>query len=135
MSNATSDSTPQLESTLYDPPSEKAEEVEAAEEEERLRLEIPEKLARRLLDVALHLGLSPSIVASRAIDLVCDEVGLVEEQELSSGTLIQKYQTRLDLLHTFDLGVETQPEEENQEDSFGWDAVDEIIESGEEARD
>lgn len=134
MSKAASESDPQSESTLYNPPTKEAVHVASHDEEERLHLELPEDLARRLLDVAQHLGLSPSMVASRAVDLVCDEVGLVEEQELSSGTLIQKYQTRLDLLHTFDLGVETQHTEASEKDSFGWDAVDEIIESGEEAR-
>lgn len=134
MTHGTSEADQQLESTLYDPSPEGAEEVASGEDEEELHLKIPEHLAKQLLDVALHLGLTPSVVASRAIDMVCDEVGLVEDQELSSGTLIQKYQTRLDLLHTLDFGVETEDDDDEMEEPFGWEAVDEIIETGEQAR-
>jgi hypothetical protein len=94
--------------------------------------------------VATHLGLSPSIIASRAVGMVCDEVGLVQDGDLSSATLIQKYQTRLDLLHSLDYSLD--PEEDASEEAeeggpdagaYDWEDVDGIIErvtdpSGEE---
>lgn len=76
-----SESEREEESSLYNPPADEGETVdpEAAEKHEVLHLDIPKELARQLLDVATHLGLSPSLVASRAIDLVCDEVDIEEE--------------------------------------------------------
>lgn len=118
--------------TLYDPSEEKTEEIEGSTAEQEMCLDIPQELASRLLEVSVHLGLNPSVVASRAIDLICDEIGLVEDQDLSSDTLIQKYQTRLDLIHTLDFDVETQSSEDDQEE--GWEAVDRIIEAGERSR-
>lgn len=120
--------------TLYDPPPGEQKEVFEETVEEELRLEIPQALATRLMEVALHLGLTPSLVAARAIELVCDEVGLVQEEDLSSNTLIEKYQTRLDLLHSLDYDVEQEDEDDRSDESFSWDQVDEIIETGEEAR-
>jgi hypothetical protein len=132
MSTSVSEPDPE-EPTLYDPSEERTEEIQEDDDEEQLHLDIPQDLARQLLEVSLHLGLSPSVVAARAIDMICEEVGLVENEDLSSDTLIQKYQTRLDLLHTLDFDVEAQTEDD-EETSEGWDAVDRIIETGEQAR-
>jgi len=104
--------------------------VSGGAEEEELRLDIPRELATRLMEVALHLGLTPSLVASRAIELVCEEVGLVQDNDISSDALIEKYQTRLDLLHRLDYD----PEDEEPDDEFDWGQVDEIIQTGEETR-
>jgi hypothetical protein len=130
-----SNSSPERQSgtTLYDPP-EGEQKMREGPEGEELRLEIPQDLATRLRDVALHLGLTPTLVASRAIEMVCDEVGLVEEEDLTSNTLIEKYQTRLDLLHSLDYEVGQEDEKDQTNESFTWDQVDEIIRTGEEAR-
>lgn len=131
---APSDSDPEAASTdrdadasLYDPPADEGEEVdiEATADHEVLHLDIPKDLARQLLDVATHLGLSPSMVASRAIDLVCDEIATVDESALSSDTLIQQYQARLDILHTLEETLHDEGGEEEEDDP--WAAVDEII--------
>ncbi len=136
MSTSNSDPEPK-EPTLYDPSDERTESIDntSSEEEleEELELELPEELAQRLLEVAVHLGLNPSVVASRAIDMICEEVGLIEEEDLTSNTLIKKYQTRLDLLHTLDLDVEEEESDEGEERDE-WAAVDEIIETGEQSR-
>ncbi len=129
-----SDSDHEDESSLYNPPADEGETVdpEATEKHEILHLDIPKGLAQQLLDVATHLGLSPSMVASRAIDLVCDEIDTVDESALSTGTLIQQYQARLDILHT--LEDENQPsrdEMESDEEEDPWEAVDEIIRKAE----
>lgn len=122
--------------TLYDPPAEHAETSRPEEDDNTLALEIPKELASQLLEVAQHLGLHPDIVAARAVGLICDEVGLVEDEDLSSGALIQKYQSRLDLLHSIEYDIQEEvarAEEERGETSdeeFGWDAVDQIIEEG-----
>lgn len=136
--------------TLYEPPDEAGEALDDRDNEEELQLEIPRELAEQLNEVAQHLGLSPAVVASRAIDFVCDEIGLVEQEDLTSGTLIQKYQTRLDLVHTLNFDVEQAVEREAQTDrrheggqriptdsdeEVGWEAVDQIIKAGEEARE
>lgn len=122
--------------TLYDPPAEHAETSRPEEDGNPLALEIPKELANQLLEVAQHLGLNPEIVASRAVGLICDEVGLVDNEGLTSGALIQKYQSRLDLLHNIEYDIQEEvarAEEEFGERSneeFGWDAVDQIIEEG-----
>ena len=115
------------EPSLYNPPSDEGTDLdlEATEDHEVLHLEIPKALARQLLEVATHLGLTPSTVAARAIGLVCDEVGTVDDDSLSTDTLIQQYQARLDLLHVLEEGG-AQAEEEPS-----WDAVNEIIEAAE----
>jgi len=133
MSDASS--TPSSQNTLYDPPDGEAEGLPDKEGEMELELDLPRELAEQLSDVATHLGLSPSIVASRAIDMVCDEVGLVKDRELSSTTLIEKYQTRLDLLHSLDYRLDSPDESsggQTQEagadaDTYDWDDVDSII--------
>lgn len=86
--------------TLYDPP--QGETTTAPEEEDRvtLRLSLPQERAERLRAVAQQLGLTPSMVAQRAIDLVCEEVVTIQDDTRSTDTLIEEYQARLDLLHT-----------------------------------
>lgn len=130
MSPSTPDPEAEADSSLYDPPVEEGEELdsEASEGHDVLHLDIPKDLARRLLDVATHLGLSPSMVASRAIDLVCDEIDTVNESALSTDTLIQQYQARLDILHTLEK-EDASMEEEGEADP--WAAVDQIIQKAE----
>ena len=137
---APSDSDPEAASSdpdgdvsLYNPPADEGEEVasEATEEHEILHLDIPKDLARQLLDVATHLGLSPSMVASRAIDLVCDEIATVDESALSTDTLIQQYQARLDILHTLENTAEGEEGDTEGDEDDPWAAVDQIIEKAE----
>lgn len=128
MSDDSSQSDP--EATLYDPPPEHGESFTPDGPEEELHLDIPRDLADRLRKVALHLGLPTSMLASRAIGMICNEIGVIDEEELSSGELIQKYQTRLDILHT----IKEHTEAEGDGDEFTWEAVDEIIEQAEQQR-
>lgn len=134
---APSDSDPEVPSSdpdedvsLYNPPADEGEEVDAdgTADHEILHLDIPKDLARQLLDVATHLGLSPSMVASRAIDLVCDEIATVDESALSTDTLIQQYQARLDILHTLEDTAEGEEEDTEGDEDDPWAAVDRIIE-------
>lgn len=124
--------------TLYDPPSGDEDHVPEDNAEVELDLELPRNLAEQLSEVASHLGLSPSIVASRAVQMICDEIGLTQDADLSSTTLIQKYQTRLDLLHALDYDLdpeseaddgeaETTPSKANTDDDYDWQDVDNII--------
>lgn len=131
MSDSSSDhSEAENEPSLYDPPEEDGETLDAdgADDHEVLHLDIPSSLASRLLEVAHHLSLTPSTVASRAIDLVCEEIGAIDDEPLSSDTLIQQYQARLDILHVLE-----DPEE--QEDEYSWDDVDEIIQAAEQGKE
>lgn len=110
-SDGTSSSAPDSEepASLYDPPFEDGEDMgpDGDENHETLRLRIPREMARRLLRVSMHLGLSPSLVASRAIDLVWDEIGTVSDDDsLSTQTLIQRYQARVDILQIMETGLE-----------------------------
>ena len=86
--------------TLYDPPDEAAEDVSEEEDSVALRLSLPPNRADRLRAVAQQLGLTPSLVAKRAIELVCDEVVTVQDDTRSAHVLIDQYQARLDLLHS-----------------------------------
>ena len=131
MSDSTTDS--EADATLYDPPAENAENLDPDESQEELDLEISTELANQLLEVAHHLGLHPSIVASRAIGLICDEVELVEEDDLSSGALIQKYQSRLDMLHSAEFDVKQEPEADDSTESFTWKDVEALIQEAERA--
>lgn len=70
-----------------------------------LDLDLPIERARRLTALALHVGLSPSKIALRAIDMVCDEIDPLDDRPLSTDTLIQQYQARLDLLHALEEDV------------------------------
>lgn len=124
--------------TLYDPPSGDEDPVPEHGSEVELDLDLPRNLAEQLSEVASHLGLSPAIVASRAVQMICNEIGLTQDEDLSSTTLIQKYQTRLDLLHALDYDldpesnaddgeVETTPSEATVDDDYDWQDVDNII--------
>ena len=129
MSDSTTDS--EADATLYDPPAENAETFDPDESREELDLEISTELASQLLEVAQHLGLHPSIVASRAIGFICDEVELVEE-DVNSGALIQKYQSRLDMLHSAEYDVK-QDEPDDPTESFSWEDVEALIQEAERA--
>jgi len=137
---------PSTQPTLYDPPEGAGDAVPADEAEVELDLELPRELAEQLSDVASHLRLSPSIVASRAVEMICEEIGLIQDEDISSTTLIQKYQTRLDLLHALDYDVDPAGESDaaeqeadeadsdpqgdpdnRDEDTYDWRDVDDII--------
>jgi predicted transcriptional regulator len=85
--------------TLYDPP-DGAEEASVADEDSLgLRLRLSEAQAERLQAVAQQLGLTPSMVAQRAIKMVCDEVVTIQEDDRSPALMVDQYQARIDLLH------------------------------------
>jgi hypothetical protein len=131
MSDSSSDpSEEERQPSLYNPPDDEGEalDLDGADDHEVLHLDIPSSLASRLLEVAHHLGLTPSTVASRAIDLVCEEIGTIDDEPLSSDTLIQQYQARLDILHILEDAGE-------REDDYTWEAVDEIIKAAEQGGD
>jgi hypothetical protein len=86
--------------TLYDPPEDALDEASEGEDTVALRLSLPPDRADRLRAVAQQLGLTPSLVARRAIELVCDEVVTVQDDTRSTHVLIDQYQARLDLLHS-----------------------------------
>ena len=86
-------------STLYDPPSD-AEEVSPSDDDSvRLRLTLSEDEAEQLQAVAQQLGLAPSTVAQRAIEMVCNEVVTIQEDNRAPHLLVDQYQARIDLLH------------------------------------
>jgi len=132
MSDSTTDS--EADATLYDPPAEKAEAFDPEEAREELDLEISTELASQLLEVAHHLGLHPSIVASRAIGFICDEVELVDE-DVDSGALIQKYQSRLDMLHSDNYDVTQEGDTSDATESFTWDDVEALIQEAERSQE
>jgi len=85
--------------TLYDPPSD-AEEVSSDDDDSvRLRVTLSEDEADQLQAVAQQLGLAPSTVAQRAIEMVCDEVVTIQEDNRAPHLLVDQYQARIDLLH------------------------------------
>jgi len=86
-------------STLYDPPSETEEVAPSEDESVRLRVTLSEDEADQLKAVAQQLGLTPSTIAQRAIEMVCDEVVTIQEDNRSPHLLVDQYQARIDLLH------------------------------------
>jgi hypothetical protein len=62
-------------------------------------VEMPRGAARRLRDAARRLGVPTAVFAARAVDLLREETGVVEGQDLDTGVLLRRYQARIDLLH------------------------------------
>ena len=85
--------------TLYDPPDGAEEATVSDGDSVGLRLRLAEDQAERLQAVAQQLGLTPSMVAQRAIKMVCDEVVTIQEDGRSPELLVDQYQARIDLLH------------------------------------
>ncbi len=96
--------------TLYDVPIESLDDVPAEVLEETsqegdqvaLRLSLPPDRADRLRSVAQQLGLTPSLVVERAIELVCDEVVTIQDDARPMDVMLEQYQARIDLLHSID---------------------------------
>lgn len=55
--------------------------------------------AEQFRAVSQQIGLSPSTLAERAIEMVCDEVVVIQDDTCSPSILVQQYQARIDLLH------------------------------------
>lgn len=92
-----------MPSTLYDPaPSGGGASDSDDDDTVALKLSLPEERAQRLRDVAKQLGLSPSMIARRAIEMICDEVVTIHDTYRPSHVLVAEYQTRLDLLHAIE---------------------------------
>lgn len=95
--------TEEAPSTLYNPVSIPSGEAEStADDTVALTLSLPEERAQRLRDVAKQLGLSPSMIARRAIEMICDEVVTIHDTYRPSHVLVAEYQTRIDLLHAIE---------------------------------
>lgn len=96
--------------TLYNPPSGSAESESQDAENVELELSLPEARAERLRAVAQQLGLTPSTVARRAIEMICDEVVTIQDDARPPTLLVEQYQARIDLLHSID-DAESSPDE------------------------
>lgn len=101
--SASSPDAPQDQSSgdirFFDSPS-WADESEASDDETvRLELSLPDDRAQTLQAVAQQLGLTPSTVAERAIEMVCEEVITTHTDHYPPHLHVTQYQARLDLLH------------------------------------
>lgn len=88
--------------TLYDPPSGSSESGPQDDETVELELSLPKERAERLRAVAQQLGLTPSTVARRAIEMICNEVVTIQGDPRPPTLLVDQYQARIDLLHSID---------------------------------
>jgi len=68
-------------------------------DEEAVPIPIPEPVADRVKKAARQLGLPPRIFAARALDLVCDEIGIERSDSPPSEAPLERYQAQLDVLH------------------------------------
>jgi hypothetical protein len=66
-------------------------------------VEMPRDAARRLRDAARRLGVPTAVFAARAVDLLREETGVEEGQDLNTSVLLRRYQARIDLLHRHSL--------------------------------
>lgn len=107
--------------TLYDPPDGTETASVSENDSVGLRLCLSEDDVDRLQAVAQQLGLTPSTLAQRAIQMVCNEVVTIQEDSRSPELLVDQYQARIDLLHAVENGsgsaVEHSPNGENISDS------------------
>lgn len=85
--------------TLYDPPDGPEGASVSDDDSVGLQLRLSEDDVDRLQAVAQQLGLAPSTIAQRAIQMVCNEVVTVQEDSQSPGLRVDQYQARIDLLH------------------------------------
>ena len=85
--------------TLYDPPDDSSMADPTDDESVTFQVTLSKDQAERLHSVAHQLGLPPSLVATRAIELVCNEVVTIEDVTESPMSVLEQYQTQLDLLH------------------------------------
>lgn len=118
-SDADSDADPSESlQTLFDSPSEEGE-VDLPEENETvgLRLSLPNDRAQRLKAVAKQLGLTPSTVAERAIEMVCEEVITTQGDQYPPHLHVEQYQARLDLLHAVQNADKIAPEVAGKNDA------------------
>jgi hypothetical protein len=105
--------------TLYNPPDDTEAASVSDDDSVGLRLRLSEDNVDRLQAVAQQLGLSPSTIARRAIQMVCNEVVTIQEDSRSPELLVDQYQARIDLLHAIDNDAPagpsrfTNPETEN----------------------
>jgi hypothetical protein len=94
--------------TLYDVPIKNLEDVpaevlgETSDEGDQVALQLllPPDRADRLRAVAQQIGLTPSLVVERAIELVCDEVVTIQDDARPMDVMLDQYQARIDLLHS-----------------------------------
>lgn len=126
-SDANSDADPSESlQTLFDSPSGEGE-VDLPDEEDTvgLRLSLPSDRAQRLKAVAKQLGLTPSTVAERAIEMICEEVITTQGDQYPPHLHVEQYQARLDLLHAVQNADEIAPEvaEESNADNADSDAA------------
>jgi hypothetical protein len=101
-----SDDTP----TLYNPPpsgngDDSGADCPEADGDVSLSVPLSGDVYERLLDVADQLGMSPDLVAARAVEMICAELPEVDAVDdasdcLSTQELIDRYQSHLDLLRT-----------------------------------
>ncbi|SRR6056297_5110 len=99
-----SDDTP----TLYNPPETRDDSslVDGdANAHVSVSISLPADVYERLQAVAKQLGLPPTLVAARAVEMICDEIPNIEDAETESEQvtteeLIDRYQSRLDILQT-----------------------------------
>ena len=101
--SAPSSDDPQNESTddlsFFDTPSWEQDADDADDETVRLEFSLPDDQAQQLQEVAQQLGLTPSTVVERAIEMVCEEVITTHTDDCPPHLHVTQYQARLDLLH------------------------------------
>jgi antitoxin component of RelBE/YafQ-DinJ toxin-antitoxin module len=95
--------------TLYDPPEGPEATSVSDDDSVGLRLRLSEEDRNRLQAVAQQLGLTPSTLAQRAIQMVCNEVVTIQEDNRSPELLVDQYQARIDLLHAVENGASSGP--------------------------
>lgn len=96
--------------TLYDPSVEESETTASDDDTVALKLPLSQERAQRLRDVAQQLGLSPSMIARRALEMICEEVVTIHDTYRPSRLLVEEYQTRIDLLHAIENEESNGPE-------------------------
>jgi len=107
--------------TLYDPPSAESTASSPDDDTVPLRLSLPEDRVERLQAVAEQLGLTPSTLAKRAIEMICDEVVTIQEDARPARQLVEQYQARIDLLHSVKAASDNSEREHSSDDEISTD--------------
>jgi hypothetical protein len=89
------------------------EETGSDDAEETVPIRIPRALADRVRRAAHRLGLPPGIFSARALDLICNDIGVDRSAQDRPHSTLAHYQAQLDLLH---LGERVGFDEEGEAD-------------------
>lgn len=98
-------------------------------------MDLPTPLVTELREVARHIGMSPKIFITRALEVICSEISTDEPPDRSISLLLTQYQSRLDILRMLSSDEEASDLSDDAGDGPEEDAPDLSDDAGGEPED